>query len=105
MLRFSFGFGNNTKLLFKFFGLTGGIVWHLLPTIMVGSLYARKYEALKKVPVKDYFLQINFLCFTIIDIFVIRRQKDEEDQSPQEDTSQIISPPLNRKMRRKFKTK
>lgn len=105
MLRFSFGFGNNTKLLFKFFGLTGGVVWHLLPTIMVGSLYARKYEALKRVPVKDYFFQLNFLCFTIIDIFVIRRQKDEEDQSPQENTSQTISSPLNRKTRRRFKTK
>lgn len=100
-MRFSLGLGNNTKLMFKFFALTGGVVWHITPTLMCGSLYAKKYEALKQVPVKDYFIQLNWLCFTLIDIFIIRRQKEFGEQ-PQQEANQSM-PPLNRSIRRKLK--
>lgn len=101
-MRFSLGLGNNTKIIFKLFGLTGGVVWHITPTLMCGSLYAKKYEALKQVPIKDYFIQFNWLCFTLVDIFIVRRQKDFVSE-PVSNNEVQPQPQLNRSIRRKLK--
>lgn len=99
MIKFSIGIGNNTKFMFKLFGLTSGIVWHLLPSLIVGKILARKYQSFMQVPVMDYFLQLNFLCFNIIDVFMVRGIPDMEGPAEQ----QPAMPQANRQIRRRMK--
>lgn len=110
MLKFSLGVGDKTKFMFNILGLTSGFVWYLLPTIMVGSIMARKYESFKQVPVKDYYFQLNFLCFHILDIFVIRKQEDPEKEMQmaklkEDESINVQLQKLNRSTRRKLGVK
>lgn len=110
MIKFSLGVGNKTKFMFNIFGLTSGLVWYLLPAIMVGSITARKYESFKQVPVRDYYFQLNFLCFHILDIFVIRKQDDPEKEMQmaklkEDESVKVLLQQLNRSTRRKLGVK
>ena len=96
MIKFSIGIGNNIKVMVKIGGLTSGLVWHLLPSLLVGKILARKYQSFMQVPVMDYFIQLNFLCFTILDLFIVRGLNDMAGPT-QEENKQILP---NRQTRR-----